>query len=162
VPPPPAAGVGPPAYGDSHPPRHRRIVPPPGQERTPAGLSGEPAGVRINVDAYGATAGSPSGSVSAPAILAAPGQPGMPRCGREGPLPRDGLFVRRNNAFGTRLAHGVADLIEQGVLVDQEQIRFDDFVAANVDDISPPPAGTALAVRHGWTAAPGDNKARSQ
>lgn len=84
---------------------------------------------------------------------------GLPFGGRTDPLPHDGLFLRRNNAFGTRLALGIGDLIDQGVLVEQEQIRFDDFIAGNIDDIPAPVDGSALVVRHGWTAALGDNKA---
>jgi len=77
-------------------------------------------------------------------------------------LPHDGLFLRRNNAFGTRLTLGIGDLIDQGVLVEQEQIRFDDFVASNIDDIPAPADGSALAVRHGWTADVGGDKAHEQ
>ena len=51
------------------------------------------------------------------------GPPDVPMRAREEPLPHDGLFIRRNNAFGTKLTLGIADLIEQGVLVDQEQVR---------------------------------------
>src|SRR5215470_4954502 len=87
---------------------------------------------------------------------------GIPFGGRTDPLPHDGLFLRRNNAFGTRLTLGIGDLIDQGVLVEQEQIRFDDFVAGSVNDIPAPADGSALAVRHGWTVAAGTNKAHEQ
>lgn len=69
--------------------------------------------------------------------------------GRQGPLPRSGLFVRRNNAFGTKATLGIADLIDQGVLIDQDQIRFDDFVALNPSGIPAPSSGEALAVSYG-------------
>ena len=75
--------------------------------------------------------------------------PGVPLGDREGPLPHDGLFIRRNNAFGTRSVVGIADLIEQGVLIGQEQIRFDDFVASRSGEIPAPPDGAAVAVSHG-------------
>ncbi|MFC7529864.1 VWA domain-containing protein, partial [Actinoplanes sp. GCM10030250] len=89
------------------------------------------------------------------------GGPGnVPMAGRSEPLPHDGLFIRRNNAFGTRLTHGVKDLIDEGVMVDQERIRFDDFVAGNIDDLAAPADGSAVAVRHGWTAAIGNVKAQ--
>ncbi|WFE26338.1 VWA domain-containing protein [Solwaraspora sp. WMMD791] len=74
---------------------------------------------------------------------------------RTGPLPHDGLFVRRNNAFGTRPTLGIADLIDQGVLIDQTRIRFDDFVASNTDGIPLPGPGSAVAVSHGSTAVSG-------
>ncbi|WUH98909.1 VWA domain-containing protein [Spirillospora sp. NBC_00431] len=75
-------------------------------------------------------------------------------------MPHDGLFVRRNNAFGTRASMGIADLIENGVLIDQTQIRFDDFVASRSDEVPSPPAGEAVAVSHGCAEPPGDAKAR--
>lgn len=70
-----------------------------------------------------------------------------------GPLPRSGLFVRRNNAFGTKATLGIADLVDQGVLIDQTQIRFDDFVASNRSGIPAPAAGEAIAVSYGICAA---------
>ncbi|MCP2244077.1 von Willebrand factor type A domain-containing protein [Lentzea aerocolonigenes] len=69
------------------------------------------------------------------------------------PLPRSGLFIRRNNAFGTRATLGIADLIDQGVLIDQTQIRFDDFIAANTSGIPEPAPGEALSVSCGMRAA---------
>ncbi|SFR30061.1 Secreted protein containing Ig-like domain and vWFA domain [Lentzea waywayandensis] len=73
----------------------------------------------------------------------------VPLGGRKSPLPRDGLFVRRNNAFGTRAVLGIKDLIDEGVLIDQAQIRFDDFVASDPSGIPLPPPGHALAVSSG-------------
>ena len=87
------------------------------------------------------------------------GPPDVPMRAREEPLPHDGLFIRRNNAFGTKSTLGIADLIEQGVLVDQEQVRFDDFISSSSDGIPPPQAGEAVAVSHGSAAAPGGAKA---
>ncbi|MFF9407506.1 VWA domain-containing protein [Streptomyces anandii] len=75
------------------------------------------------------------------------------------PLPHDGLFIRRNSAFGTRSPLGVRDLIEQGVIIGQEQIRFDDFVAARTDQVPGPPPGRAIGVSHGLAAAEGDFRA---
>ncbi|WP_189706144.1 VWA domain-containing protein [Streptomyces anandii] len=75
------------------------------------------------------------------------------------PLPHDGLFIRRNSAFGTRSPLGVRDLIEQGVIIGQEQIRFDDFVAARTDQVPGPPPGRAIGVSHGLAAAQGDFRA---
>jgi Mg-chelatase subunit ChlD len=85
----------------------------------------------------------------------APGWPSfdLPLDHSEGPLPRSGLFVRRNNAFGTKATLGIADLIDQGVLIDQTQIRFDDFVAANPLGIPVPAAGEALSVSYGMCPA---------
>lgn len=70
-------------------------------------------------------------------------------------LPHDGLFVRRNNAFGTRSTLGIVDLIDQGVLIDQSQIRFDDFVTDNADPIPGPAPGAAIAVSHGAAGVSG-------
>lgn len=78
--------------------------------------------------------------------------PDIPLADRGDPLPHDGLFVRRNNAFGTKSVLGIADLIEQGVLIDQERIRFDDFIASRSEGIPAPPAGEAVAVSHGCAA----------
>ncbi|MFI1293432.1 VWA domain-containing protein [Streptomyces sp. NPDC020792] len=79
------------------------------------------------------------------------------RTGR--PLPHDGLFIRRNSAFGTRSPLGVRDLIEQGVIIGQEQIRFDDFVAARTEQVPGPPPGRAVGVSHGLAAAQGEFRA---
>jgi len=88
-----------------------------------------------------------------------PRPPDEPKRAREEPLPHDGLFIRRNNSFGTKSTLGIADLIEQGVLIDQTQIRFDDFMMSRSDGISLPPAGEALSVSHGYAAAPSVAKA---
>jgi uncharacterized protein YegL len=87
---------------------------------------------------------------------------GIPVRDQQGPLPRDGLFIRRNNAFGTRSALGLPDLIDQGVLIDQAQIRFDDFVASNTEQIPGPAPGAAIAVSHGAAAVTGHFKAHEQ
>ncbi|MFJ6566772.1 VWA domain-containing protein [Streptomyces sp. NPDC091292] len=76
------------------------------------------------------------------------------------PLPHDGLFIRRNNAFGTRASLGVSELVDHGVLIDQEQIRFDDFVAARTDQVPGPGAGEAVAVSHGVASVRGGSKAK--
>jgi von Willebrand factor type A domain len=81
------------------------------------------------------------------------GPPDVPLGERQEPLPHDGLFIRRNNAFGTKSVIGIADLIDQGVLIGQEQIRFDDFVASRAGDVPAPPDGTAVAVSHGRASA---------
>ncbi|MGW5610069.1 VWA domain-containing protein [Streptomyces sp. NPDC003753] len=75
------------------------------------------------------------------------------------PLPHDGLYIRRNNAFGTRSALGAKDLIEQGVIIGQDQIRFDDFVAARTDQVPGPRPGEAVGVSHGLAAVHGEFKA---
>ena len=87
------------------------------------------------------------------------GPPDVPKSARDEPLPHDGLFIRRNNAFGTKSTIGITDLIEQGVLIDQTQIRFDDFISSRSDGIPLPQAGEALAVSHGYGPAPGVAKA---
>ncbi|MEV5902874.1 VWA domain-containing protein [Streptomyces sp. NPDC052127] len=89
------------------------------------------------------------------------GPPGHPRPPRDTsrPLPHDGLYVRRNNAFGTRSALGVKELIEQGVIVGQEHIRFDDFVVSRDGQVPGPRTGEAIAVSHGLTAVAGEFKA---
>ena len=82
--------------------------------------------------------------------------------GRVGPLPHDGLFIRRNNAFGTRSTLGIAELIDQGVLIDQTQIRFDDFIAAKPDHIPAPGPDAAVAVSHGVAAVSGRFKTHDE
>ena len=78
----------------------------------------------------------------------------LPLIDKSQPLPHDGLFIRRNNEFGTRLNVGIKDLIEQGVLIDQTLIRFDDFVALNSDRIPLPRSGNSLAVSYGIAPIP--------
>jgi len=85
--------------------------------------------------------------------------PGVPLGDRGGPLPHDGLFVRRNNAFGTKSVLGIVDLIEQGVLIDQERIRFDDFIASRSDGVPLPAARESVAVSHGFAGTLPDCKA---
>jgi uncharacterized protein YegL len=75
--------------------------------------------------------------------------PAVPLTERTDPLPHDGLFIRRNNAFGTKSTIGISDLIEQGVLIDQERIRFDDFVASRSDEVPLPATGEAVGVSCG-------------
>ncbi|MFJ7157782.1 VWA domain-containing protein [Streptomyces sp. NPDC101118] len=77
------------------------------------------------------------------------------------PLPRDGLFIRRSTAYGTRAGLGVPELIENGVMVGQDQIRFDDFVAPRADQVPGPPPGEAVAVNHGIAAVPAGSRARA-
>jgi len=80
--------------------------------------------------------------------------PDVPKSARDEPLPHDGLFIRRNNAFGTKSTLGITDLIEQGVLIDQTQIRFDDFIVSRSDGVPLPQADEAVAVSHGYAPAP--------
>jgi uncharacterized protein YegL len=79
------------------------------------------------------------------------------------PLPHNGLFIRRNSAFGTKLSSCLKELIAQGVMVEQQNIRFDDFVAMKTSGIPSPTANHALAVSHGIAAIPAyqqrDNRA---
>lgn len=82
----------------------------------------------------------------------------VPICERQEQLPHNGLFARRNNQFGTRLAVGIKDLIEQGVLIDQTNIRFDDFVAPNSEKISSPSDGSSIGVSYGITSIPLNQK----
>jgi uncharacterized protein YegL len=92
-------------------------------------------------------------------IHSAPDGPARPHRDTSQPLPHDGLFIRRNSAFGTRSLLGARDLIEQGVIIGQEQIRFDDFVAARTDQGPGPEGREAVAVSHGVAAVEGDFKA---
>ncbi|MCP4347578.1 MAG: VWA domain-containing protein [Desulfobacterales bacterium] len=70
------------------------------------------------------------------------------------PLPHNGLFNRRNNCFGTKLTSGIKELIEHGVMIEQRKIRFDDFIAMNTEGIPLPASNHALAVSHGISAIP--------
>jgi len=73
-------------------------------------------------------------------------------------LPHDGLFTRRNNAFGTKLTTGIKELIKNGVMIEQENIRFDDFVALSTKGIPSPKFNNALAVSYGIAAIPAYQK----
>ena len=73
-------------------------------------------------------------------------------------LPHNGLFIRRNNDYGTRLTVGIKDLIDQGVIIDQTNIRFDDFVVMNPDRVPSPKKDESLAVSYGITAIPSTQK----
>ncbi|MET9851149.1 VWA domain-containing protein [Streptomyces ossamyceticus] len=92
-------------------------------------------------------------------IYSPPNSPPRPPRDTSQPLPHDGLFIRRNSAFGTRSLLGARDLIEQGVIIGQDQIRFDDFVAARTDQVPGPEGRDAVAVSHGVAAVEGDCRA---
>ena len=64
-------------------------------------------------------------------------------------LPHDGLFVRRNNQFGTRMPIGIKKLIEQGIMIEQTNVRFDDFISLNNDQVPYPQDENSLAVSYG-------------
>jgi len=74
------------------------------------------------------------------------------------PLPHNGLFIRRNNAFGTKMTTGIEELIAQGVMIEHRKIRFDDFIAMNTDGIPLPRRNKALAVSHGIATIPANQK----
>ena len=112
---------------------------------------GPAASARRYAHAGGPAGGMPGGPYQRP--------PDVPKSARGEPLPHDGLFIRRNNAFGTRSTVGITDMIEQGVLIDQTQIRFDDFIASRSDGVPPPQTGEAVAVSHGSTGAPSGSRA---
>jgi len=86
---------------------------------------------------------------------------GLPIATRDEPLPHDGLFIRRNNAYGSKSAADISELIDHGILPDQTQISFDDFVASDVDRVPGPPPGQGLAVSHGSASATGAFKAHA-
>jgi WD40 repeat protein/Mg-chelatase subunit ChlD len=73
-------------------------------------------------------------------------------------LPHNGLFVRRNNAFGTKQNTSLKELIAQGMMIEQDKIRFDDFVALNTEGIPSPKSNNALAVSHGIATIPAHQK----
>lgn len=70
------------------------------------------------------------------------------------PLPHNGLFIRRNNAFGTKLTTSIKESIAQGVMIEQKNIRFDDFLAMNTEGIFSPTPNNALAMSYGIAAIP--------
>ncbi len=78
----------------------------------------------------------------------------LPLTNKTQPLPHDGLFIRRKNEFGTKLDVGIKDLIDQGVLIDQTLIRFDDFIVSNSDRVPLPQSGQSLAVSYGIAPIP--------
>jgi WD40 repeat protein/Mg-chelatase subunit ChlD len=74
------------------------------------------------------------------------------------PLPHNGLFIRRNNAFGTQPTTSIKELINEGVMIGQKHIRFDDFVALNTEGIPSPKSRQALAVSYGIVPIPAHQK----
>lgn len=69
-------------------------------------------------------------------------------------LPHDGLFTRRNNAFGTKLTTGIKELLENGVMIEQKKISFADFMVQKTEAIPLPQPNHALAVSHGIAEIP--------
>ena len=106
----------------------------------------------------------PSARVPSPAgsLIGSPPRSGLPLKPQDEPLPHDGLFIRRNNAFGSRSGPGIVDLIDEGVLIDQTQIRFDDFILSNSGQIPGPPPGEGLAASHGCAGVTGSFRAHEQ
>jgi len=76
----------------------------------------------------------------------------IPFSNQEESLPHNGLFMRRNNQFGTRATGGITDLISQGIFPDQIDIRLDDFVALDVDGVPQPADNQSIAFSYGITA----------
>jgi len=70
------------------------------------------------------------------------------------PLPHNGLFTRRNNAFGSKLTTGIKELLDNGVMIEGIKIRFDDFMAQKTEGIPIPQPNNALTVSHGIAAIP--------
>ncbi len=73
-------------------------------------------------------------------------------------LPHDGLFIRRNNEFGSQYLTGFKELIEQGDLPVNRNIRWDDFIASNSDKIPAPIGKAGLAVSYGISPIPSKYK----
>jgi uncharacterized protein YegL len=73
-------------------------------------------------------------------------------------LPHKGLFVRRNNEFGTKIDLGIKKIINEGILVDQKMIRFDDFVVASNEQVPLPKLNDSLAVNYGLIEIPKNAK----
>ncbi len=73
-------------------------------------------------------------------------------------LPHDGLFIRRNNEFGSKYITGFKELVEQGELVDHKTIRWDDFIASNSDKIPAPTRNKAMSISHGISPIPSKSK----
>jgi Mg-chelatase subunit ChlD len=93
---------------------------------------------------------SPATSTGVPDLIPT----ALPLVDRTQLLPHDGLFIRRNNEYGRRLAPGVKDLIEQGVMIGQRDIKFDDFVPLSSKQVPVPQFGQSLAVGYGITQIP--------
>ena len=73
-------------------------------------------------------------------------------------LPHDGLFIRKNNEFGSQYLTGFKEQIEQGEWADQRNIRWDDFIASNSDQIPAPIGKTGLFVSYGISPIPSGSK----
>lgn len=124
------------------------------QGRAPSGAGPAPdggTGVGSPPPAPGPAAAQGAGSGRQWGVFAS--SAAMPLRQRTGRVPHSGLFVRRNNAFGTRSTEGIKNLIEQGVLIGRQLIRFDDFVADRTDKVPEPVPGDVIAVSHGLAPA---------
>ncbi|MCG8928030.1 VWA domain-containing protein [Lentzea sp. CC55] len=161
---PPVVGYGNlPGYDQGAPPSPVHVGEPlTGQPVTASAEGADPGYEPDECDVPPARGLEPAAQVIRPISAEAPGWPRfvVPFGDDRDPLPRSGLFVRRNNAFGTKATAGIADLVDQGVLIDQTQVRFDDFVASNPSGIPSPPPGEALAVSHGVAVAEEDFRAK--
>lgn len=69
-----------------------------------------------------------------------------------------GLFVRRNNDFGKVQIISIEKLINQGILPGQNDIRYDDFLTQETEDIPSPQPDNALAVSYGIATIPAYQK----
>ena len=152
------------------PPRPRPSIPRAAHEAT-TGRSAEDPEIDLNFSQIGGRRAQAAdiviGRMAAPDSVsglsyAGRSGPAVPLGERTDPLPHDGLFIRRNNAFGTKSTIGITDLIEQGMLIDQERIRFDDFVAARSDEVPQPSAGEAVGVSCGLARTVPDCRASQQ
>jgi len=74
--------------------------------------------------------------------------------------PRNSLYTRRNNQFGTR-SERIDEAVRRGVLVDQEIITFDDFVGPDMHTIKTPTDGSTLGAAVGVAAIPENLKRES-
>lgn len=68
-------------------------------------------------------------------------------------LPRNELYVRRNNQFGTRTPR-ISEALERGVLVGQEVITFDDFLGLNLTGVPALDANDVLKISAGVSPIP--------
>jgi hypothetical protein len=69
-------------------------------------------------------------------------------------VPHNGLFIPRAPEFGRRTEIGFADLVDRGVLPEQDVVRFDDFISLDSSSVPRPQPPHAMAASFGLTPIP--------
>lgn len=95
-------------------------------------------------------------NTATPAPTARPGSTStpLPLVGNEALLPHNALFIRRHNDFAAPLTTGVEALIERGITLGGETLRFDPIEPLAQAAIPGPGPSGPLAIRYGVAEIP--------